>query len=264
MIPVSAKNYNAGKHGATPIYSGYYKSLIQYIDIDNLTTPLRRPPEKERAKLFSESLATHGFLRPLMVDGEGRIADGAKRYDASRALGYASVPCVSYPTPLIFEDDMIFRRLERDVLSFFEFAEQLKLLTSKHLYSQESVAAVLGRSQSYVANKLRLLAFTREEREAILDSELTERHCRTLLRIRDPGQRHTALCHIVSSGMNVSAAEAYISSLISEDKPAAERFISKLRSFLDTFSDSPGIFATETLGRDGTLNFNISVSRETF
>ena len=256
MIPVSAKNENAGIKDIIPIYSGYYKNIIQYIDIYKLATPLRRPLEKERAKLFSESLASYGFLRPLMVDGEGRIADGAKRYDASRALGYASVPCVSYPTPLIFEDDMILRSLERDPLSFFEFAEKLKLLTSKHLYSQDSAAAILGRSQSYVANKLRLLTFTREERETITDANLTERHCRTLLRIKDSGRRHNALCHIVSSGMNVSAAEAYITSLISDDKPAAERFISKLRSFLDSFSDSPGIFATETLGRDGTVNFN--------
>ena len=74
MIPVSAKNDSAGKHGAIPIYSGYYKTIIQYIDIDKLTTPLRRPLEKERSKLFSDSLESHGFLRPLMVDSEGRIA----------------------------------------------------------------------------------------------------------------------------------------------------------------------------------------------
>ena len=221
---------------------------------------MRHPIGKETAQRFCSSLKERGFLRPLFTDGDGRIVDGAKRYSSSLILGYDRVPCVRYPSPLIFADDMIFSRLVREELWFFEFAELLRLLAEKHLYSQESIATAIGRSQSFVANKLRLLAFSPAEREFIEGARLTERHCRALLKIKDKEARARALDRIISAGMNVSAAEYYISSLVSESEDGTGGFVLKLRSFLKNYSDLAGVSATETRCPDGSVVFSITVS----
>ena len=243
------------------IYSGLYKSLIQYIDITHLVSPARRPPGKEVLRVFTDSLSKLGFLRPILIDGEGRIADGAKRFCASRILGLTIVPCVTSPTPLIFEDDLLIRRLQTDELSFFEYAEVLKDLTARHLYSQESVSFAIGRSQSFVANKLRLLSFSPEERRIIEEGNLCERHCRAALRIADPQRRLDALKYISSAGLNVCAAEEYVSSLLPNRRSRTGEFLLKLDSLLRAYSDSDEILCEETTEYYGSVTYRITVSK---
>ena len=267
MDTAPAQCANTNSNAETAIYSGYYKTLIQYIDISNLVSPVRRPPGKEVLRLFAGSLSERGFLRPILIDSEGRIVDGAKRYYASRSLQLARVPCVTSPTPLVFEDDLFIRRLQTDELSFFEYAEILKNLTAKHLYSQESVSFAIGRSQSFVANKLRLLNFSPEERRMIEEGALCERHCRALLRISDPQSRIDALEHIVSAGLNVGAAEEYVSSQLPGRGSRTNEFILKLNSLLRSYSDSDEIVCEESCGDHGSVTYRITVpknvSRET-
>ncbi len=254
--------------GNTPAYGGYYGSLVEYVEIGALVPPGGRAVGKECASRFTSSLEQSGFLRPLMIDSSFRIVDGAKRYAAAILLGYERAPCVFYPTPLIFEDDMLIESLVRDALTFFQYAEKVRTLTEKHLYSQDCVASAVGRSQSFIANKLRLLSFTDGERELIEEARLTERHCRALLKIKDGDLRREALVNIINSGMNVSAAEYYVSTVVPSGGDLAGEFLSKLRALVKSYETSCGVSASERRSDDGSVFFGITVrknvSRETF
>lgn len=218
------------------IYSGLYGSLIQYVGIDELRCPRRPNVCASTVKAFSESISKRGFLRPVYIDAERNITDGRKRFTAALSLGLKKIPCVFAPNPLVFEDDIIISELRSGCEDFFKSAEDLETLTKVYLYSQEDAARAIGRSQSYVANKLRLLSFSPEERKAALDGELSERHCRALLRVKDSNLRKSAAFAIISAGMSVSAAEDYVTELVGPDsKPkrlsvsaAVERMISSL------------------------------------
>ena len=264
MEAAAAHSDNRDNVHKLPIYSGLYKSIIQYVDIDKLVAPAGLPIGKETVLRFSGSLEERGFLRPVFTGEGGRIVDGVKRYAASLFLGYKKIPCAAYPNPLVFEDDIIMSKLIMDSVGFFEYAELLDLLTRKHLYTQDCVASALGRSQSFVANKLRLLNLTAEERETAESAGLTERHCRTLLRIKDPATRLEVLSQITASGMSVSAAEETVSALLHSPKASSHGFAAELRSFLKTRSRSEGVCVTETENIDGTLTFTVSVSEKCF
>ena len=94
----------------------------------------------------------------------------------------------------------LLENLQRRDLNLFEEAEGLRRLVEEWGVTQEEAAERLGRSQSAVANKLRLLRFTPEERAQILDAGLTERHARALLRLEDPARRTAALQLVVERG----------------------------------------------------------------
>lgn len=196
-----------------PIYSGLYKSLIQYIDISDLSFRTGRFLGKETLSKFCESIRANGFLRPLLVSGENEVTDGQKRICAATALGYRSLPCVTDPTPLVFEDDLLILKLQDGDADFFDAADIIYKLTSLYLYSQYSVAEALGKSQSYVANKLRLLKFSEKERDLIRRFGLTERHCRALLSLPDAELRSFALEQIIAMGLNVASSEELVSNL---------------------------------------------------
>lgn len=240
-----------------PTYSGLYKSLIQYIDISCLSYPPETGIGKETLLAFSRSISSLGLLRPIELTPSGALIDGRRRLAACIALGASRVPYVIGPTPLVFEDDFICRRLECEPMHFFEYAEELAVLTGRHLYSQESVAGALGRSQSFVANKLRLLAFTKEERALIVEKNLTERHCRALLRIKDEKSRLDAAKVASSTGMSVSALEEYVASF-SGGASAEKVFYRELDRLVKSYEGRLPI-ACESERQDGRTKFRIEI-----
>ena len=245
-----------------PLYSGLYKSLIQYIDIGDIISPEKPAISAAAVSSFSKSLTENGFLRPVYLSQSGAVSDGRKRYAAARALGAKRIPCVVSPTPLVFEDDLLILKLRAERVSFFESADVLSVLTSSYLYSQEEVAAALGRSQSYVANRLRLLAFSEEERNLIEGYSLTERHCRALLKIKDPSERIGAIAAVGEKSMTVGDAEAFVSSVCSSKRmPEEARLRRELDSLLGSYSEKVDLAASSTVGPDGSVVFTIKIRR---
>ena len=104
-------------------------------------------------------------------------------------------------------------------LNMFEEAEAIRSVVESCGLTQEKVAKRLSCSQSYVANKLRLLRLTEEERELILSSSLTERHARAALRLTDPGSRIAALREMIRKRMNVASAEEFVEALLCSGDP---------------------------------------------
>ncbi|MBQ7475751.1 MAG: hypothetical protein IJS78_07565 [Clostridia bacterium] len=96
----------------------------------------------------------------------------------------------------------------------FAEAEAIRTLVGSCGLTQEKVASMLSCSQSFVANKLRLLRLSDADRELILSGRLTERHARAALRIRDPESRSAALREMIARGMNVASAEEYVEAFL--------------------------------------------------
>lgn len=174
---------------------------------------------------LADSIRLHGIIQPLCVrcpdekTGVYELVAGERRLRAAKRLGFCEVPCVMVEADSEESAHMaIVENIQREDLNIFEQAEAIFRLMKVHCLTQEKVAAKLSCSQSYVANKLRLLRLSEEEREEILISGLSERHARALLRLKDTDSRRAALRTMIRREMNVAAAEEYVDKLLEAEK----------------------------------------------
>ncbi len=169
---------------------------------------------------LANSISQYGIIQPLTVRKSGEfyeIVAGERRLRAANELGMATVPCIiSDINESKSAEIAIIENIIREDLNIFEQAEAIKALIDTYELTQEQIATRLSNSQSFVANKLRLLRFTAEEKEQIIKNNLTERHARALLRVSDPSLREKLLSQVVLEGLNVSATEALIDLHISD------------------------------------------------
>lgn len=200
-----------------------FPSEIYQLRVDSIR-PNRAQP---RAKFdnnaiikLADSIRRYGILQPLTVrpteDDElysYELIAGERRLRAAKMLGYFTVPCVIMLTDEQTSAEMaIIENLLREDLNMFEQAYGFKKLIENHRLTQEEVARRMSLSQSAVANKLRLLKLTYEEQKLILESDLTERHARALLKIEDPQDRIETIHFIINNKLNVQQTEEYIES----------------------------------------------------
>lgn len=189
------------------------------------------PNPNQPRKIFNEdsiikladSINQYGIIQPLTVRKVGEyyeLVAGERRLRAAKELGLSTVPCIITSINEAKSAEIsIIENLIREDLNMFEQAEAIEALIDTYGLTQEQIASKLSNSQSFIANKLRLLRYNSEERETILKNGLTERHARALLRVLDLNLRAKLLNKIVSEGLNVSASEELIESHISSEKP---------------------------------------------
>ena len=164
------------------------------------------------------SISQVGVLQPLSVRRVGtgwELIAGERRLRAAKMAGLARVPCL----PVEADDDAsallaLVENLQREDLDVWEEAAALRQLIDRHHLSQEEAARRVGKSQSAVANKLRLLKLPQDVIDGLRTNRLSERHARALLRLDSPGLQRAALDHIIKYQLNVAQAEAYIDRLI--------------------------------------------------
>lgn len=184
----------------------------------------RRFFEPDAIAALADSIRRYGIIQPLTVrplaDGKYELIAGERRLRAASLLGMTDVPCVLLEAS---EEESaalaIIENLQRENLNMFEQASAISSLIRIYSLTQDEIAARLSVSQSFVANKLRLLRYLPDEREMILGASLTERHARALLRLSGD-DRLTALREVVSRRLNVAETEAYVESLL---RPAADQ-----------------------------------------
>ena len=175
---------------------------------------------------LADSIRIHGIIQPLAVrKPEGRngyeLVAGERRLRAAKLLRMEQVPCVLMQADSEESAHLaIIENIQRENLNMFEQAAAIYSLMQIHCLTQEKIAAKLSCSQSYVANKLRLLRIPEEEREEILAAALTERHARALLRLKDGALRRSVLHTVIRRDMNVAATEEYVDKLLTEEKAA--------------------------------------------
>lgn len=207
----------------------------------------RRYFDPESLEELADSIRAHGILQPLSVRRKGggkyELIAGERRLRAAILCGLTQVPClvleVSRENSCLLS---LIENLQRRDLDFWEEAKALERLTTVYGLSQEEVAAKVGKSQSAVANKLRLLKLPQEVLNLLRQNGCTERHGRALLRLPTPElQRETAL-RLVREGWTVARTEQVVEELLG-DQPRGRKlrrplFIRDVRFFLNTLDHS--------------------------
>ena len=213
----------------------------------------RRSFNEEELLGLSRSIRTNGLIQPISVrrvkDGYELIA-GERRLRACKMAGLLTVACIiSDCTPERSAMLAMTENLQRQDLQIFEEAEGIRRLIEEWNVTQEEAALRLGKSQSTLANKLRLLRLTPEEREKITACGLTERHARALLRISEDKLREKTLNQIIAKHLNVQQTDDLVEKLLNEkDTPKSKRtfVIKDVRIFFNTINH-----AIETMKMSG-------------
>jgi len=207
-----------------------------------------RPNPAQPRKVFrpealaelSESIQRHGILQPLSVRRSGlgyELIAGERRLRAAQMAGLTEIPCI-----VMQMDDResgmaaMIENLQRQDLDFIEEALGIANLMSLYEMSQDQAARMLGKSQSAVANKLRVLRHSDAVLTALREGNLTERHARALLRLNSEEEKLSAISVIVKQGMSVARTEKYIESLLC--LPVQKPHTANVSTFLSNLTQS--------------------------
>jgi len=214
----------------------YASRKIQYIPINHIAPNPHQPRQQfhpDQLRELSESIRIHGILQPLTVrKGQHSyiLVAGERRLRAAGMAGLSRVPC------LLVEGDSedsavlaLVENLQRSDLHYLEEAQAIARLIGECSLSQEEAAAKLGRSQSAVANKLRLLRLLQDCQRLLREHRLTERHARAVLRLENEEERLAVLRHVGKEQLNVAQTEAYIEALLQEKQTTVPE---KRRTFI--------------------------------
>ena len=189
---------------------------------------------------LAASIRQHGILQPLSVRRVGtgyELVAGERRLRAALQAGLTEVPCI-----VMQMDDQesslaaLVENLQRQDLDFIEEARGISRLLELGSMNQEQAARLLGKSQSAVANKLRLLRHSPAVLEALRAAGLTERHGRALLRLPDEESTLGALREIVRQNMSVAQTERYIDRLLNAPNHGSSR--ANIGAFLNNLTQN--------------------------
>ena len=191
---------------------------------------------------LASSIRQYGVLQPLLVapaeDGRYLLIAGERRLRASRLAELTEVPVIisEYSSQQIAEIALI-ENLQREDLHFLEEAEGYEQLMDEFHLTQEAMAARVGKKQSTIANKLRLLRLSGEVRKLLVEKELSERHARALLKLDDDAKRMEALQVIIARGYSVRETDEYIAKLIAEKQQEKKKrlvIVNDVRIYLNS------------------------------
>ena len=158
------------------------------------------------------------MLNPLTVRircGRYELVAGERRLRAAKMAGLNEVPCILLDVNM--EDASLIalvENLQRRDLDFVEEAQGIQQLIHLFGMSQEEATRRIGKSQSAVANKLRILRLPDDVQASLLEHGLTERHGRALLRLTEADEQRETLKYIIDNDLTVAAADEYVESLL--------------------------------------------------
>ncbi|MCM2676446.1 nucleoid occlusion protein [Alkalicoccobacillus plakortidis] len=183
--------------------------------------------DEEKIEELAQTIRTHGVIQPIVVrqrDDKYEIIAGERRWRAVTHLGWEKIPALVKE----FNDSQtasiaLIENLQREGLTSIEEAVAYAKLIEIHGLTQESLAQRLGRGQSTIANKLRLLHLPETVQQAILDRKISERHARALLVLKDTEKQQTILTEIIEHSLNVKQTEERVKALIEGEKAPEEK-----------------------------------------
>ena len=174
----------------------------------------RKNFNEEALMELSQSIKEHGIIQPLTVRKIGGIYElvaGERRWRAARMLLLEEVPCTILDiTDRESAQIALLENLQREDLNFIEEAEAYYNLIHDHNFTQEEIAIKMGKKQSTISNKLRLLKLSEKVRELCINNFLTERHARALLTIPSEELQIKIIKQVVKEKLNVQATEELI------------------------------------------------------
>ena len=261
------------------------KGLME-VDID-LVRPNPNQPRKhfdeDALNELADSIKKHGLIMPIVVnnmeDGKYMIIAGERRYRAAKIAGKTQIPVVvrAYTDREIKEISLI-ENLQREDLNPIEAANAMKQLMDEYHLTQEELAQRLGKSQSSIANKLRLLRLPEEVKTAMADAHLTERHARALLKLRDEKTQLELVDKVAKKSLSVKETEKLVDKTLNKlfdeksdgarPRPRILRIVKDYRLFMNTINAAVNTLreagmtvAVEQQDREDGVDIRISVTR---
>lgn len=249
------------------LVSGREDRVLRRVRISEISRNPNQPRryfDPEAIATLAESIRQYGVLNPLTVrrtaGGGYELVAGERRLRAARVAGLTDVPCLLINAD--GEDSSVIalvENLQRRDLDFFEEANGFKRLIDQFGLTQEEAARKVGKTQSAVANKLRLLRLSPQNMELIRRNNLTERHARALLRLSDEADRINVTNYIIEHELNVSRTEEYIDEFLkAKEKPEpllepdssrhVVRLFKDVRFFLNTLNRAVGVMVDAGIG----------------
>ena len=245
----------------------------------------RKTFDEESIVELSQSIKQVGLIQPLIVrrlsNGTCELIAGERRLRALKLLGEEKASCVVLGG---CEDESsammaLVENLQREDLHFFEEAQCYAELIDSYNLTQEELARRLGKSQSSIANKLRVLRLPDEVKAAVLDSGVTERHARALLKLEDTQCQIDMIKQISEDGMSVKDTERRVEHILdsryeqkipgAKPRPAVMRMVKDYRIFMNTINsavntlrDTGLIITVAQDDRDDGVDIRISITRE--
>ncbi len=202
----------------------------------------RKNFDDEALRDLSASIAQFGVLQPLLVapadNGRYMLIAGERRLRASKMAKLQEVPVIisEYTSQQIAEIALI-ENLQREDLHFLEEAEGYEKLMEEFHLTQEAMAARVGKKQSTIANKLRLLRLSDRIRKILVEGGLTERHARALLKLDDEEKQVQVLTVVIDNGYSVRQTESYIEKLLEDKKQEKKKrmvIVNDVRIYLNS------------------------------
>jgi len=202
--------------------------------------------DEEKIDELARTIHTHGMIQPIVVrqlnHDQFEIIAGERRFRAIKKLGWENVPAIikdmnDKQTASI----ALIENLQREELTPIEEAIAYNQLIEIHELTQEALAQRLGKSQSTVANKLRLLKLPQPIQEALLSKTITERHARALMPLKDEEKQLKVFKEIIEKNLNVKQTEERINKLLSQGakpKPKRISFSKDVRIAVNTIRQS--------------------------
>ena len=172
--------------------------------------------DEQALQELADSIRENGLIQPITVreiDGHYEIIAGERRWRAAKLAGLDRIAgYVLSPSETQAAEMSLVENIQREDLTAVEEAKAYVQIMRQSGMTQEQVAARVGKSQSAVANKIRLLNLNQSVQDAVMDRTLSERHARALLALK-PEQQENALKYVTDRGLNVRQTEAYVEKL---------------------------------------------------
>lgn len=201
--------------------------------------------QEEKIEELASTIESHGIIQPIVVreleGGRYEIIAGERRFRAATSLGHETVPVIIRS----FTDEQtassaIIENVQREELSPIEEAIAYKNLLDLNDATQQSLAVMVGKSQSFIANKLRLLKLPEEVQKAVAEKKITERHARALLPLKKPEWQCELLQVIMEKQLNVKQTEDRVVKQLEKGlpKPRKKAISRDIRIALNTIRQS--------------------------
>jgi ParB family transcriptional regulator, chromosome partitioning protein len=223
---------------------------IKKIPIDHIVANRFQPRtvfDEEKIEELARTIHIHGIIQPIVVRefaiDQYEIIAGERRFRAMKKLGWTEAPAIiKNLSDTETASVALIENLQREELSPIEEAMAYGKLLELHNLTQEALAQRLGKGQSTVANKLRLLKLPQPIQEALLNKMITERHARALIPLKDPEKQVVLLAEIIDKNFNVKQTEERVVKLLEQKsekpKPKRKAFSKDMRIAVNTIRQS--------------------------
>src|SRR5690625_2671543 len=193
--------------------------------------------DEEKITELAQTLRTHGMIQPIVVrkknDEMYEIIAGERRYRAAKLLEWETIPAIIREmSDTETASIALIENIQRENLSVIEEANAYVKLIEMHQLTQEALAQRLGKSQSTIANRIRLLSLPEEIQQGLIDKAISERHARALLKLKDTEKQLHFYNKIIEQSLNVRETDAIIKKFLKGDvkepkKRSKPKFVSK-------------------------------------